>query len=292
MVKIKNEQIEIIDIDEIFRNEDNQILSTFLSQSETKLNVFKNDKAYIDYSNIDNGYVKIKYLNKTNLKLKAQVKGKTTYTYNISGGIEYILPLSEYDCKYEVSIFEHVVGSSYKKILTKSFDVVIKNEFYTYLNSNIYVNYKNNDEVFNKAKILTNNKMSDIDKINSIYNWVVKNIKYDKKLASTVTSSYIPNLINLINKKSGICFDYATLTVAMLRSVGIPAKLVFGYAGNTYHAWIEVYSKLDGKINNNFIIKSNSWNRLDPTFDSNSKGNSSIIKYIGNGKNYLPKYYY
>ena len=46
----------------------------------------------------------------------------------------------------------------------------------------------------------------------------------------------------------GICFDYASLTAAMLRSQNIPARLEIGYSGDVYHAWISVYTEETGWI--------------------------------------------
>ena len=81
-----------------------------------------------------------------------------------------------------------------------------------------------------------------------VYNYVIKQYKYDKKKAKTVQSGYIPNLDKIYKQKKGICFDYAAVMTAMLRSQGIPTKLVIGYTGNAYHAWISVYSKKKGWI--------------------------------------------
>lgn len=295
MIKIKKEKIKIKNINKLKEGDYVDLPYCMVGNkitSSTIPNINNNGKAYIDYRDIEKGFIKVKYLYLTTTKLKVQVKGKSIYTYDIKSDIEYVLPLSEGDGKYEVIVYENVTGNKYKKIITQSLDVIIKEPFYAYKISNIYVNYKNGDAVFNKARTLVDNKKTDIDKINSIYTWVVNNFTYDTKLAKTVKSAYIPNLVNVLNKKSGICFDYAALTVAMLRIVGIPAKLVFGYAGNSYHAWIEVYSKVSGKINKNFDIKANSWTRLDPTFDSSGKSSSSVIKYIGDGKNYSSKYFY
>jgi transglutaminase-like putative cysteine protease len=41
-----------------------------------------------------------------------------------------------------------------------------------------------------------------------------------------------------LTKKSGICLDLAALVVALLRIMGIPAKLTIGMADRQYHAWV------------------------------------------------------
>lgn len=62
----------------------------------------------------------------------------------------------------------------------------------------------------------------------------MKTLTYDKKKAQTVQSGYLPNVDQVLASKTGICFDYAALMTAMLRSQGIPTKLVVGYTGNVY----------------------------------------------------------
>ena len=76
----------------------------------------------------------------------------------------------------------------------------------------------------------------------------------------------------------------------MLRSQGVPTKLVIGYAGDVYHAWINVYSKSTGWVDGVIYFDGVKWQRMDPTFAAN--GGSGIMDYIGNGTNYSGKYYY
>jgi transglutaminase-like putative cysteine protease len=76
----------------------------------------------------------------------------------------------------------------------------------------------------------------------------------------------------------------------MLRSQGVPTKLVVGYAGDAYHAWINVYSEDTGWIDGVIYFDGAKWMRMDPTFAAN--GGSDIMDYIGNGTNYSGKYFY
>ena len=41
----------------------------------------------------------------------------------------------------------------------------------------------------------------------------------------------LPSVDETLKTKKGICFDYAALMTAMLRSQGIPTKLEIGYQG-------------------------------------------------------------
>ena len=126
----------------------------------------------------------------------------------------------------------------------------------------------------------------------AVYDFVVGNLTYDKKKATTVQSGYLPVLDTVLAEKKGICFDYASLMTGMLRSQGVPCKLVVGYAGTAYHAWISVWSEDTGWINGAIYFDGVSWKRMDPTFASSSKQSSKIMEYIGDGSNYTVKYLY
>jgi len=115
---------------------------------------------------------------------------------------------------------------------------------------------------------------------------------YDRELARTVKSGYVPVLDTVLEKKSGICFDYASLMTGMLRSQGVPCKLVVGYAGKTYHAWISVYTEASGWVDGAVFFDGKTWQRMDPTFASSGKGSAAILQYIGDGSNYTAKYFY
>ena len=126
----------------------------------------------------------------------------------------------------------------------------------------------------------------------AVYEYVVKNITYGKQLASSVQSGYLPVLYTVLAKKTGICFDYAALMAGMLRSQGIPCKLVVGYAGTAYHAWISVWTAENGWVEGVIYFDGATWQRMDPTFASSGKQSDAIMKYIGDGKNYTAKYLY
>ena len=115
---------------------------------------------------------------------------------------------------------------------------------------------------------------------------------YDTAKASSVQSGYLPNVDLVLAQKKGICFDYAALMTAMLRSQDIPTKLVVGYTGNRYHAWINVYLEGQGWVDNIIYFDGTSWKLMDPTFASSGNQSQEIMQYIGNGANYQAKYSY
>ena len=93
-----------------------------------------------------------------------------------------------------------------------------------------------------------------------------------------------------LSTKTGICFDYAALTAAMLRSQDIPCKLEIGYSGDIKHAWIDVYIQNKGWVTKAISFNGDTWKLMDPTFDANSNGNEAIQEYIGDESNYTVQY--
>ena len=255
----------------------------------------KNDKAEIDYSNSKDGYVMIKYLKTTTKALRVQIKGPsgTAYTYTLkSNGSYEVFPLSDGNGDYSIGVFEQVEGTKYATSNTASIKVELTDPNAPFIRPNQYVNYKTDSEVVKKAAELVKDKKDLNEKINAVYTFVVKNFTYDKELAKTVASGYLPDVDAVLAKKKGICFDYAAVMTAMLRSQGVPTKLVVGYAGESYHAWINVFSTETGWINAAIYFDGKSWKLMDPTFASSANESDDVMKYIGDGSHYTVKYLY
>ena len=110
--------------------------------------------------------------------------------------------------------------------------------------------------------------------------------------AASVQSGYLPDIDVTLAEKKGICFDYAALMAAMLRSQNVPVKLVVGWTGSQYHAWINVWSESDGWVEGMIYFNGQNWELMDPTFASSGNQSNKIMEYIGNGANYKAKYLY
>lgn len=256
--------------------------------------VKSNAQGIIDYSNTKDGYVMVKYKKSTRKKIKSQVVGPNgrTYTYTLRAKKYEALPLTEGNGKYKVTLLLNVSGNSYAIVMSETIQVSLSSQFAPYLRPNQYVKFKRSTKVVKKAAKITKKCKTDLAKVKKVYKYVIKTFKYDKKLAKRVKVGYLPNLNKVYKKKKGICFDYAAVMTAMLRSQGVPTKLVIGYTGNAYHAWINVYSKKKGWIAGAIYFNGKKWKLMDPTFASTGKSSKSIMKYIGNGRNYKAKYSY
>ncbi len=257
------------------------------------IQVKSNSEAAIDYSNTKDGYVMVKYTATTSQRLKAQVKGpKTTYTYNLTPQTWAAFPLSDENGTYQITVYKNVTGTKYAAVLSLTITVSLEDEFSPFLRSNQYVNFDAAPNTVATAASLAGGSADPLEKVAAIYNFVVYGMTYDTELAATVTSGYLPDLDSVLGKMSGICFDYAALMTGMLRSQGVPTKLIIGYAGEAYHAWINVWSKNTGWMEGVIYFDGVHWQRLDPTFASAGVNDPDIQKYIGNGANYSAKYIY
>ena len=268
-------------------------ISTDLTPVASGTLTAQNAKAVIDYSNTQDGYVMVQYTASTTKRLKVQVKGPaTTYTYNLTAGKWETFPLSDGNGGYQIVVYENITGTKYATALSASCTVTLKDEFAPFLRPIQYVDYGSAPNTVAKAAELTSGLTEPLDKVKVVYDYIVENITYDKQLASSVQSGYLPVLDTVLAKKTGICFDYAALMAGMLRSQEVPCKLVVGYAGTAYHAWISVWSEKTGWIDGVIYFNGTSWQRMDPTFASTGKQSASVMQYIGDGKNYTVKYLY
>ena len=272
-------------------------IPTLLATTASGTLTQKSDRVTIDYSNTKDGYVMVKCTD-GGKKLKVLVYGPsyakngTKYTYNLTPGQWTTFPLSDGNGAYKVAAYENTTGSKYSTLLTAEFNVSLSDEFAPFLRPNQYVNFENAANTIAKAAQLTQGVTDPLMKVEKIYQFVVNNITYDQQKAATVQSGYLPVLDTTLATGKGICFDYAALMAGMLRSQGVPCKLVVGYAGKTYHAWISVWTKETGWIDGAVYFDGASWHRMDPTFISSGKNSAEIQKYVGNGSNYNAMYLY
>lgn len=255
--------------------------------------VEQNERSAIDYSNTEDGYVMVRFTADTGKQLKVQVNGPSiTYTYDLSMGIWTTFPLSDGDGNYKVTVYENISDSKYATVLSTSFPVTLNDEFAPFLRPNQYVDYSNAADTVAKAAELTDGVQDSLQKVAKIYEFVVTNLTYDTEKAASVKSGYLPVLDDVLARKKGICFDYAALMTGMLRSQGIPCKLVVGYADTAYHAWVSVWTREEGWIDKAIYFDGNSWQRMDPAFASSGGNSKAIREYIGDGSNYTAKFLY
>ena len=256
----------------------------------TGAKTLENDIASVDISDAASGVVQVSYKGScSNVKVRITM-GDNVYDYGLSGSAVY--PLQSGSGEYNVKVLENISGKTYAIALDESFSAEVS-DFSPYLLPTQYISFSQSDNCVKKAAELCAGCDSDAEKIAAIFKYVTDNISYDKQLAASVKSGYIPDPDSTLAKGTGICFDYASLFAAMCRSQSIPTKLVMGYVqGNMYHAWNEVYTKETGWITLDLFIEKNKWNLLDPTFYASADNKSDAAEYMSDKDGYSAVYYY
>lgn len=257
------------------------------------VSVASTDKAEIDFSCADEGYISAVYMGKSE-RAKLRIKcGNLQYDHDLAAdGTREFFPLME-SGSYSVKVYELVTGKSYGEAVSAEFETEIKSSTGMYLYPNKYIDFSSASACVKKAAELCAGINDDIGKIAEIFGYVAGNITYDKKLAATVTSGYIPDPDTTLEKGTGICFDYASLMAAMLRSQGIPTRLVIGYAEpEIYHAWNEIYTAETGWITPELFLKKKGYNIADATFYAGNSDKEKIADYIEDESNYSAVYRY
>lgn len=234
----------------------------------------------VDKSAVNNGIIKINYVTAAGETVRVVIeKDGISNNYIINNGPN-VFPLQLGSGNYKITLAEHLADKKYKVLLQETVNYNPSNPNIVYLQSIQTINWNVNMEVIKKAKELTKEAKTDLEKVNLIYAYVTNNIKYDYSKQKTVNVDYIPSIEQAYNTKSGICYDYASLTAGMLRSVGVPTKLVKGNNKDIaeYHAWNQVY-----------LAETNSWKIIDTTYDSIYTANNQAVNMLKDASHYTVK---
>ena len=248
----------------------------------------------IDISNRGEGYIMVKYEG-DNPRIKVQIARaeQDPYTYDLAPGGYETYPLSEGDGAYAVSVFENLQGTEYALLFRGEFDVRLNDPFRPFLYPNQFVRFSADDKAIAATQEIAAAADDDLGAVELIYSYVTSRLSYDYDKAGAVLaggmSGYLPDIDEAFETKKGICFDYAALMTAMLRAQGIPSQLVIGYAGEVYHAWINVYIENVGWIGRAIYFDGTDLTLMDPTFASTS---GSAKTFTGDGTDYHKLFVY
>ena len=247
-------------------------------------------QALIDLSAVDEGYVAVSAISDKRLKFQVR-KDEFTYNYDLaSDGTHSIFPLQCGDGLYTFRVMENIAESKYAPLYSTECEVTLRDEFQPFLRPSDYAAYDESSECVRKTAELAAACSSKLEVVSAVYAYVCEHIQYDHEKAATVQSGYLPKVDETMRSGKGICFDYAALAAAMLRSQGIPTKIIFGYVApdNLYHAWNMFYTEESGWVTVSFEVSDNSWNRIDLTFSANGADDD----FIGDGSHYTDVYFY
>ncbi|MBP1990954.1 transglutaminase-like domain-containing protein [Paenibacillus eucommiae] len=259
------------------------MLAMFISLFNVPAYAAAVSKEWLNTANVAAGAVGISYDVKANVKTMVTiVKGNEKYTYTLTAGKqEERFPLQLGNGEYTITVLENISGNKYKAVQKGTVKLNLADSKVVYLNSIQNISWSASSKAVQKAKELTAKKETDADKVKAIYDYVINNIKYDSKLATSVTNDYLPQIDRTLTSQKDICYGYASLVAAMLRSLDIPTKLVMGKSTyvNVYHAWNEVF--LDNK-----------WVIIDTTVDAGLKDNKKKYDMVKSATQYTTEKQY
>ena len=241
-----------------------------------------------DYT--DRGLLRICYKSDTNAKLKLQViKGENTIVYNLLGdGSIEDFSLQYGSGEYTARIMENIESDEYFAVESKTFDVMLTNPNDVYLNAVQNVDWDYDMIPIQDVRYIVGPSVTDGQRddlyfscAEDLYQYIIENIGYDHDKVFNLSYDYLPDIQRTYREETGICYDYASLMAAMLRSINVPTKLVKGYANyspNTYHAWNEVF------LNGEWIV-------IDTTRDASLVG-AALNVMIKDSADYTKVYEY
>lgn len=174
-----------------------------------------------------------------------------------------------------------------------------KEGFDKYLNPESYID-SDYPLIKETAEMLVGDENNPYIKAKLLYEFVATKMKYN--LDSPIKNTGSINAIEDIKKaevneqQGGVCYDYATLYTALLRSQGIPARVISGFKVSPYdladlekrnqiniiynlHSWVEFY------------IEPYGWTFADPTIDIYHDGNDIFQNFTKSNNLYIKKGY-
>lgn len=263
-----------------YKDSQAKTISDVLDTSFPKTDVISDGSiALVDTTNASQGYIGCQLLSDPGSKVKLIVeKDDKKYTYDIDTTEMVGIPLSCGSGDYSIRIAQNMEGTTYSIIASGQINVQLADDKLPFLYPNKIVNYHRNSQVVSLSMEVCKKDTNDLERIESIYSYVLKHLTYDKKKAKAADNQYmLPDLDEVLKTGKGICFDYASLMAAMCRVQGIPCRVVVGATDIEYHAWCEIYLKGKGWINPKVYFKAKKWSLVDPTFADS--GNDYEGKY-------------
>jgi hypothetical protein len=113
-------------------------------------------------------------------------------------------------------------------------------------------------ELIDRAEALVGEAAMEVQAVVAVLDWVRANIEYDESMQLD------NDALSVYRNRSGVCTGFSNLAVALLRAVGIPARVqagcvLWGSPHGGLHSWLEVYYPdvgwvpSDSQIRQNFV---------------------------------------
>jgi|GEM_PF-2816586 len=232
------------------------------------INIFNSNKKSLEEKEEE---LKNQQLNNTSNKNQVfgiweQIKGGNyklhVYVFNITDSFNKNIKISKEfisgNLDYGLYKENDAEDKEYKQFSDKLKEV-LKSSYASYDSSDLLKGYKydddkkipyNNTQIKNKTIEITKGCANNMERVQSIYRFVVKHMYYVNLEDNEQVKQYAnKGAISALNTGKGVCEDYASLFIAMCREIGIPARYVYGLGSATgRHAWAEFYLPYYGWI--------------------------------------------
>jgi transglutaminase-like putative cysteine protease len=251
---------------------------SYLGTAET------NESYLMDTTHGGEGYIAVTAKSEEPVRVKLIAPSGTERIYNVPNtGLVAYYPLSDGNGRYGIQLLRRVENGAsdnlYERVLEGACEASLFDEFQPFLRPSTYVWFTGYSDCVNAAATLCTGQSNDDRKIERIKSFICEKLVYDESLAQSEGQSFIRDPDAILGRGTGTCLDYAVLAAAMLRSQGIPTKVVYGSLNQTednFHAWNMVYTSSRG------------WFRIDiPSTD-----NGLVDSFITDDANYTDTGWY
>lgn len=273
-------------------------------RSNTQITEANGGQVRLDTGSAPNGVVLVRasssLIGSKELIVVISANGQS-YQYTVPDRDRYAgIPLNMGNGAYKIQILEATpvprAGGGFDLVgtvlMNHTFSVSLASSLKPFTASSVKNDFSRGSAFVQKANELTSGITSADGKVSAIYTWIVNNISYDADLAKKVNDAnlnneYITHVADpakTYSSRKGICDDYSALMSAMLRSQGIPTRIIYGHVtlggSSLYHAWNEVFFEGQGWV----VVASFSWReingsgwvRFDSTFAASGSSPESI----------------
>lgn len=239
-------------------------------------------EAGIDVSHASQGYVVA--VGRGDQKMKFTVTCEDAVsTFDLpNDGTPTVFPLTAGNGTYRLAILRNTSGSRYAEAFAGTMDVTLESQFAPFLRPSCWCAYDQDSECVAKARELTKSCKTQAQALAAVFDYVTRTIEYDVDKADRLSggSGYLPDPDRTLREGQGICSDYASLMAAMLRSLGIPTKVIVGRVmpDDFTHAWNLVY--VDGSWRTVQVdVRAGEWSLVDTTFSAGGGEGSANTEY-------------
>ena len=252
-----------------------------VSTPEPTPDPYSNDFAQVDVSQLGRGLVRARYTGGGEGRVKVQIAKDTEYNYDLADdGSWESFTLTEGNGEYTLRVLENLAENRYKPVFDCSLTLELDDPAAPFRESCQFVHFEESSQAVKRAEELCAGREGNGEKIQAVFDYVIEALSYDTDKSAAVEPGYRPDVDQVLSEGKGICFDYAALMAAMLRSQGVACKLAVGYVGKVYHAWVEA------------DMGEGEWRLMDPTFVSANREDQTVVDFVNDPENYKVRYYY